>query len=226
MRCPPQGQGALLCGYDNHKLAAVATELAKIQHLIPKAHLLIGERCNAEEFLQLAAQYRLLHLATHAKFRMDKPLLSSLALADRQLTLAEIARLQLNADLVILSGCETGHGQLRGTDLLSLAGGFLSAGASSLLVSLWRVEDTATAQLMSTFYRALLAGVGRADALRTAQLAMLMQGQQATDEQQMYSHPAYWAPFTLIGNWRAIATLAVQQERRGTKPHTLARGPC
>lgn len=202
-----QGQGVLLGGYDNHKLAAVATELAMIQQLVPTAHLLMGERCNAEHFLQVAARYRLLHLATHAKFRMDKPLLSSLALADRQLTLAEIARLQLNADLVILSGCETGHGQLRGADLLSLAGGFLSAGASSLLVSLWRVEDTATAQLMTTFYRALLSGTARATALQQAQLAMLAAGRQASDGQQMYSHPAYWAPFTLIGNWQPIPDL-------------------
>lgn len=108
---------------------------------------------------------------------------------------------------LILSGCETGHGQLRGADLLSLAGGFLSAGASSLLVSLWHVEDTATAQLMTTFYRALLSGTAHATALQQAQLAMLAAGRQASDGQQMYSHPAYWAPFTLIGNWQPIPAL-------------------
>lgn len=204
------GQGALLYGYDSQNLAAVATELAMVKQLIPTAHIHMGDSSSAASFLKKAAQYRLLHLATHAKFRMDKPLLSSLALADRQLTLAEIARLQLNADLVILSGCETGHGQLRGADLLSLAGGFLSAGASSLLVSLWRVEDTATAQLMAAFYRTLLAGESRATALQKAQQAMLTLGRQATDEQQMYSHPAYWAPFTLIGNWQPIDGITIQ----------------
>ncbi|MEZ4864566.1 MAG: CHAT domain-containing protein [Caldilineaceae bacterium] len=201
------GKGVLLCGYDNQDLAAVATELEELQALAPQADCFIGAACRAETFLERAEHYGLVHLATHAKFRMDQPLLSSLVLADRQLTLTEISQLQLQADLVILSGCETGHGQLRGADLLSLAGGFLSAGARSLLVSLWRVEDRMAAQLMTTFYQALLAGASRADALRTAQLALLQQAEPQQPESSVYRHPAYWAPFTLIGNWLPVSCL-------------------
>jgi CHAT domain-containing protein len=114
--------------------------------------------------------------------------------------LAEIIRLQIDADLVVLSGCETGKGQLRGADLVSLASGFLGAGARALLVSLWRAEDRATAYLMERFYQALFAGQSRSNALRSAQLALLAQGRQNTDKQGIYAHPAFWAPFTLVGS--------------------------
>ncbi|MCE7984718.1 MAG: CHAT domain-containing protein [Caldilinea sp. CFX5] len=198
------GENLLLCGYDNQELAAVSAELQGLQQLFPAADALIAAACTTDNFLRAVSRYRLVHLATHAKLRVDKPLLSSFTLADRQLTLAEIARLQLNADLVTLSACETGHGQVRGADLLSLAGGFLSAGANALVVSLWRVEDALSAPLMTTFYRALLAGAPRAAALREAQLALLHRGRAATDATQRYQHPAYWAPFILIGNWRPL----------------------
>ncbi|MCB0063709.1 MAG: CHAT domain-containing protein [Caldilineaceae bacterium] len=199
----PQGDGVLLCGYDNQELAAVATELQMIQQIMPSAEIHLGDACRTEIILQPAAQYRILHLAAHAKFRMDQPLLSSLTFADRNLTLLEIAHLELTADLVTLSGCETGHGQLHGTDLLSLASGFLSAGARSLVVSLWRVEDLITAQLMTAFYRALINHASRAEALRSAQLAILRPDAQ-TPIQTVYTHPAFWAPFTLIGNWQPL----------------------
>lgn len=199
------GEKLLLCGYDNQDLAAVSTELQALQQLFPTADALVAAACTTEHFLGVVSRYGLVHLATHAKLRVDKPLLSSFTLADRPLTLAEIARLQLNADLVTLSGCETGHGQVRGADLLSLAGGFLSAGANSLFVTLWRVEDALSAQVMTTFYRTLLTGAPRAAAARVAQLTILQQGRTATDVTQRYQHPAYWAPFILIGNWRPIA---------------------
>ena len=131
-------------------------------------------------------------------------MLSALALADRGLTLAEIARLPLDADLVVLSGCETGYGQLRGADLLSLAGGFLGAGARSLLVSLWRVEDQAAAQIVQHFYQSLLAGRSRSAALRDAQLALLEQGRNGTSATSLYGHIAFWAPFFLLGNWHPL----------------------
>jgi CHAT domain-containing protein len=134
-------------------------------------------------------------------------MLSSLSLADRRLTLAEVARLRLGADLVALSGCETGRGRLYGADLISLAGGFLGAGARSLLVSLWRVDDATTARLMSGFYRALRRGEGRAAALRTAQLGLLALGRERPIEYDAYRHPAYWAPFVLVGEWRRLGSL-------------------
>ena len=114
------------------------------------------------------------------------------------MTLAEIGRLQLDADLVTLSGCETGAGKLYGADLISLACGFLGAGARSLLVTLWRVDDEAIALQVGAFYRALQGGEGRAAALQRAQLDFLALGREGP-EFGVYRHPAYWAPFVLLG---------------------------
>ncbi|MBX3010813.1 MAG: CHAT domain-containing protein [Caldilineaceae bacterium] len=202
-RAQPSGQGALLCGYADEQLTAISAELQAIAQFFPQAHWLVQEAATTSAFLTYAQQCRLLHLAAHATFRTDQPMLSSIVLADRRLTLAEITRQPLHADLVVLSGCETGHGQLRGADLVSLATGFLGAGARSLLVSLWRVEDQATAQLMVHFYQALFAGQDRAQALRTAQVALLRHGRAAQDHAQLFTHPAYWAPFTLVGHWQS-----------------------
>ena len=95
-------------------------------------------------------------------------------------------------DRVTLSACETGLSAVApGEDLVGLARGFLLAGAPSLLVSLWVVDDAATADLMATFYRELLAGARPAAALRHAQLEQMRQR----------AHPFFWAPFCLIGRW-------------------------
>lgn len=190
---------SMLMGYDDQRLAAVAPELHSLAQLLPSATVFLGEQATTQAFAAHAEHCRLLHLATHAAFRYDQPMLSGLHLADRRLTLAEIVSLHLNAELVVLSGCETGRGQLRGADLLSLASGFLGAGARALLFSLWRVEDASTAQLMTHFYKAVLGGHSNAAALRTAQLDLLMRGRTANDVQRLYSHPAFWAPFALIG---------------------------
>ncbi|MEZ4734720.1 MAG: CHAT domain-containing tetratricopeptide repeat protein [Caldilineaceae bacterium] len=194
-------RGALLIGYDDQRLSAIAAELAMLTHHYPSAIVKAGAAATTEAFLHHAPQHRLIHVAAHAAFRHDKPMLSSITLANRRLTLAEISRLPLQADLVTLSGCETGAGQIQGTDVLSLASGFLGAGARSLLVSLWRVEDRATAQLMTNFYTATQQGVSYAAALSSAQRALLAAGRQAGDSQQAYQHPVFWAPFILLGAW-------------------------
>ena len=203
----PATQPILLLGYANPALVSITSELQTIGTLLPQADLWTDAAATTEHFLAHAANYAILHIATHAQFRTDDPMLSSLALADRRLTLAEIARLQLNADLVVLSGCETGRGQLRGGDLLSLAGGFLGAGVRSLLVSLWRVEDNVAALLMGHFYTALRAGQSRTNALRAAQLALLRASGEAGALPKLYAHPAFWAPFTLLGNWLDLPNL-------------------
>jgi CHAT domain-containing protein len=101
--------------------------------------------------------------------------------------------LNLPADLVVLSGCETGLGkEIRGEGLMGLTRGFLYAGAARLLVSLWDFHDQATAQLMSRFYRELLArGRTPAAALRAAQISIAKQGP--------WQSPYYWAAFVLQG---------------------------
>lgn len=142
---------------------------------------------------------RTLHVATHGDFRADNPLFSGLALADGWLTTLDIFNLRLKASLVTLSACQTGRNVVGGGDeLLGLMRSFLSAGAASLVLTCWAVEDRSTAQLMETFYQKLAHGWTKGQALRCAQLQFLRgQGEQGSAD---YSHPYFWAPFFLVGN--------------------------
>jgi CHAT domain-containing protein len=105
----------------------------------------------------------------------------------------EIFNLKLNADLVVLSACETGLGkEVKGEGLIGLTRAFLYAGTPSVVVSLWQVQDRSTAELMVRFYRHLKNGQpSKAEALRQAQLELIRHG--------TFAHPYYWAPFVLVG---------------------------
>ncbi len=118
-----------------------------------------------------SARYPILHFACHAHFDADNPLASGLALADGRLTVRQILdELHLEADLVVLSACETGQSRLhRGDELIGLARAFIYAGTPSVLVSLWPADDITTCLLMETFYDHLLAGRSPAAALAHAQ---------------------------------------------------------
>lgn len=200
MQQPTQGKGVYLCGYDDGRLAAVHKELDALAQIYPNALVKIGKESTADSFLSHAPQQQIVHLSAHAAFRRDRPMLSSITLAERNLTLAEIAHLNLCADLVGLSGCETGTGECLGSDLLSLASGFLGAGARSLLVSLWRVEDESTAQLVESFYRAMRSGKKLNVALCAAQQEMLQIARASSGSDAIFQHPAFWAPFAVIGH--------------------------
>lgn len=155
------------------------------------------------EFQQTAPQCRALHLAAHGDFRPDNPLFSGLALADGWLTTLDIFGLRLHASLVTLSACQTGRNVVGGGDeLLGLMRAFLSAGAASLILTCWAVEDRSTACLMERFYRNLAAGRTKGQALRRAQLQFL-QGPDGL-ETKGYSHPYFWAPFFLVGSAGAL----------------------
>src|SRR5581483_6103699 len=139
-----------------------------------------------------APSANILHLACHGQFRPDNPLFSSLQLADGWLTVRDAYALDLQCGLVTLSACETGVSAVApGDELIGLARGFFSAGAPALLVSLWTVDDAATATLMQRFYARLCAGERPAAALRRAQCELLRE----------QPHPFFWAPFILIGRW-------------------------
>lgn len=138
----------------------------------------------------------LIHIAAHGRFRADAPLFSAIELEDGPLTTADVFSLDLRAGLVTLSACETGRAVVGGGDeLIGLARAFLYAGAAGLLVSQWRVEDSSTAALMTRFYQELAGGAGRAQALRTAQVACL-QGERLENRRE---HPFFWAGFQIIG---------------------------
>ncbi len=111
-------------------------------------------------------------------------------LADDWLTVSDIYDLDLAADLVVLSACETGASEvLRGDELIGLTRGFMYAGARSLVVSLWAANDAATAALMERFYQSVAAGASARGALRTAQCEAM----------ERVAHPYYWAPFIAFG---------------------------
>ncbi len=143
---------------------------------------------------QNAAKYNILHFASHGAFNDGKPLESALLLApdnqnDGVLTVGELYSLKFNAGLVTLSACETGLGKIAGgDDVVGFTRGFFYAGASTIVTSLWKVDDKATKDLMVKFYENI-PQKGMLHALRTAQLHIKNQ----------YHHPYYWAPFSLAG---------------------------
>ena len=150
-------------------------------------------------------QYRAVHFATHGFVNSSAPELSGvlLSLVDQKgnlvdgfLRLHDIFNLSLNAQVVVLSACQTGlGGSVRGEGLVGLTRGFMYAGTPRLVVSLWSVDDEATAALMSSFYTKMLSqGMPPAQALRQTQLEML--------KQDKWKSPYYWAAFTLQGDWR------------------------
>ena len=133
-----------------------------------------------------------LHLACHAQFRSDNPLFSAVQLGDGWFTARDAYGLRLNCGLVTLSACETGMNAVApGDELLGLTRGFLSAGSASVLLSLWTIDDEATAELMTTFYAELGQAKSASAALRRAQMNLL----------QQRPHPFFWSPFVLVGRW-------------------------
>jgi CHAT domain-containing protein/tetratricopeptide (TPR) repeat protein len=184
---PDLGDPALDLAFGEQEATAVAGQL-------PQSQLLLRASASETNFRRLGAQYRRIHFATHGKFQAQDALNSGLFLArdaqnDGVLTVGELYGLPIDADLVTLSACETGLGRIAsGDDVVGLTRGFLYAGASSVVASLWSVEDKATAGLMGAFY-ANLATRDRQEALREAQLAT----------RKVAPHPFYWAAFQLIG---------------------------
>jgi CHAT domain-containing protein len=110
--------------------------------------------------------------------------------------LYEIYNLKLNADLVVLSACQTALGkEIKGEGLIGLTRGFMYAGAPRVVASLWRIDDRATAELMSRFYRGMIKdGLSPAAALRAAQISMW--------QEKRWTAPHYWAAFTIQGEWK------------------------
>jgi CHAT domain-containing protein len=169
-----------------------------------KALVQIKENAN-EEFIKSGElmNYRLLHFATHGFVNTLKPELSGLLLAqdttineDGILYSGEIYNLNLNADLTVLSACETGLGEIKkGEGLIGLTRALLYAGSKNIIVSLWKVADKSTSDLMIDFYKNLLEAKQEkqefSQALQQAKLKMIDEGK--------YAHPFYWSPFILIG---------------------------
>jgi CHAT domain-containing protein len=163
---------------------------------------LLGGRCYLEEnatiaqLIDEAPGSPIIHLATHGESRLDAPNFSYVSLADGKLTALDAFPLNLEGcELVTLSGCETGLSISSGGDeQIGLGRAFLAAGAFSLVMSLWPVEDNATNELMQRFYQHLLCGESKIQALCAAQCSLLHETSSA------YSHPYFWAAFRLVGD--------------------------
>lgn len=185
-------RSALLVGVPDERAPRIAEEVKELAAFFPDAKLLLGADATVEQVKREAEKVDLLHLACHAQFRQDNPQFSALQLGDGWLTLSDTYNLRLSSGLVTLSACETGvNAVTAGEELVGLARGFLSAGTPSVLLSLWTVDDQATQELMSDFYRDLLLHGSPAKSLQAAQIRML----------NKRPHPFFWSSFALVGRW-------------------------
>jgi CHAT domain-containing protein len=177
----PFGTGLLL-GVADERTPRVAHEIASLERLFPNSSVLLDERATLAALRARASSADVIHLACHGQFRPDNPLFSALKLGHGWLTVRDVYELDLRGALVTLSACETGiSAGAPGEELIGLV----------LLVSLWTVGDTATAELMADVYTRLQAGDTPATALRCAQLRQM----------QTRPHPYFWSPFALLGRW-------------------------
>lgn len=162
---------------------------------------LIGPEATEATVVQQMSNSRIVHLATHGLLNYGQPgelgardLPGAIVLAssdedDGLLTASEIIDLDLKADLVVLSACDTDVGRITGDGIIGLSRSLIAAGTPSVIVSLWKVPDDSTAMLMTEFYRQLQQNPDKAQALRQAMLATMAEHPPVRD----------WAAFTLIG---------------------------
>lgn len=186
-------------GYSFAPLPNARAEVATLGKLFPGGAMYVGEQASEERMKkEEAGSYRYLHFAAHGYFDGANPERSGIVLApggsdDGFLQAREISNFEMNADLVTLSACQSGLGKvLDGEGVQGLSRAFFLAGARSVIVSLWNVNDGATGELMRQFYIGLKAGLAKDEALRAAKLAVR--------RQPRWRHPYYWAPFVLQGD--------------------------
>ena len=183
---------ALLVGVSDKFTPLVKEEIETLGKLFESSAQLIDEAATLENIRQNIKATDVLHLACHGNFRFDNPDFSSLNLFSENLTVKEAQNLELQNNLVVLSACETGLNKIvSGEELLGLTKGFFNDGPSSLILSLWTVNDQSTLDLMRHFYSELLSGNNLSKSLQIAQLKMLEEN----------AHPYFWSPFILNGHW-------------------------
>jgi CHAT domain-containing protein/Tfp pilus assembly protein PilF len=180
-------------------------EVTRIAALYPegRSDILLGEQATEQNLKseERLSKFRIVHLAAHGLLNESRPQFSGLVVSlprgpsseDGLLQAYEIFNLELNAELVVLSACETGLGkEIHGEGIVGLTRAFLYAGAAAVVVSLWKVADASTAELMVRFHQHLRDPLrSRSGALRRAQLDLIESG--------AFAHPYYWAPFVLVG---------------------------
>jgi CHAT domain-containing protein/Tfp pilus assembly protein PilF len=181
----------------NYDLPLAEMEANAIKWDFPKVDIYTRENATESLLQEHIGEYQIIHIASHGEFDPINPLFSSLKLTrskteDGNFEMNEVFGLEINADIVTLSACQTGLGDIVGGDeLVGLNRAFIYAGTRSILSSLWRVSDISTAVLIKHFYRNYGRG-NKAESLRKAQLLV----------KRLYPHPSYWAGFNLTGDYR------------------------
>ncbi|HKZ02954.1 MAG TPA: CHAT domain-containing protein, partial [Pyrinomonadaceae bacterium] len=193
--------------------------IAQIWDVNPNSeHINLRDKATVDRLRKMdLTKYRIVHFAAHAVLadEVKRVLQPALLLSQtghnettaNRLQFSDILGLELNADLVVLSACDTALGQLKnGEGIVGLTRAFLYAGASSTVVSLWKVEDQSTSFLMERFYQYLKRGLSKTEALRQAKLATMRStiDLKATGMRQDLASPFFWAPFILVGDWGPI----------------------
>ena len=186
-------------------LPSAEVEAREVSKFFDNKLVLVGPGATKSKVVTQAPRYDMLLFSTHGEMIESDPLRSNLRFTpsqgdDGKLTVGEIFDMEVKANLVTLSACETGlargtAGDLpRGDDLVGLSRAFIHAGAPSVIGSLWQVSDDSTVAMMSSFF-GNLKKMSKADALRQSQLEL------ALSSAGTYSHPFFWAPFILMGDW-------------------------
>lgn len=169
--------------------------------------ILLGDKASRSSFLELAPKYQILHLATHGKANFEDGGMSFVAFkstsTDRAFDLitgVDFQSTRLNADLVVLSACETAVGEYHvGNGTISIASAIAASGVKSIVASLFKVNDKSTMQLMRNFYTELNLGKSKSKALRQSKIKYLNSASPAN------KHPFYWASFNLYGDFKEIS---------------------
>jgi len=177
-------------------------EVERVREIWGEGDIFMGQEATEDKFKALGEDYKIIHFATHGMANDQDPDFSLLAFTEiadsienEFLYVSDIYNMQLKADLVVLSACETALGELNeGEGSISLARSFSYAGAKSIFTTLWSVNDQATSALVENFYYNLKQGMPKDQALQKAKTMFLAAGNHET------SHPFLWSPYILIGD--------------------------
>ncbi len=193
----PKRRCALVLAHTAGGALGHAEKEAAEVHAIAGGSLFVNREASASVLDREAVQ--VLHVAAHGSHRIDEPGMSYIRLDDSVLYTDDLLQKNLDYELVTLSACETGRVLVKKSEeMIGLSRGFLFAGAQSLAVSMWRIDDEATVELMKEFYGSLFSGISKAESLALAQRRMI--------ENHPGLHPAFWGAFQLIGHAGPLST--------------------
>ena len=184
-------------------LVGTIKEVQSINETVP-SRVFMNEKATEANFKKYASDYNILHLAMHTIMKDDAPLYSLLAftnvetgdtIEDNKLYAYEIYNLKLNAQMAVLSSCNSGFGKMqKGEGMMSLARGFIYAGCPSIIMTLWQVADKSSSELMTSFYKYLKRGKSKQEAMRLAKIDYLEEADDLT------SNPYFWSGFVVLGD--------------------------